>query len=79
MSSREPAGTSRRTRTSKGRRETGGASPWHDAFHRLRRNRLAMLGGGILLLLILASALAPWIAPFPFDRTELGYGAKPPT
>lgn len=38
-----------------------------------------MLGLGILLCFILAAALAPWIAPFPFDKTNLPYGAKPPT
>lgn len=56
-----------------------GTSPWHNALRRLRRNRLAMLGLLILLGLILASVLAPWIAPFPYDRTDLRFGAKPPT
>jgi oligopeptide transport system permease protein len=55
-----------------------GASPWHDAFRRLRRNRLAMLGLGVLLVFVLAAMLAPWIAPFPYDKTNLRYGAKPP-
>jgi oligopeptide transport system permease protein len=56
-----------------------GASPWHDAFRRLRRNRLATLGVVILAGFVLAAALAPWIAPFPYDKTNLSYGAKPPT
>ncbi len=38
-----------------------------------------MLGGATLSALIVASVLAPWIAPFAFDRTDLRYGAKPPT
>lgn len=56
-----------------------GASPWQDAFTRLRRNRLAMLGLGILAAFALASLAAPWIAPYAYDRMDLPYGAKPPT
>jgi len=56
-----------------------GASPWQDAFGRLRRNRLAMLGLTVLLVFVLAAILAPWLAPFSFDKTNLPYGAKPPT
>ncbi len=70
--SHQPRATSREQRPS-------GASPWHDAFRRLRRNRLALLGGGLLFALVLASVLAHWIAPFPFDRTDLRYGARPPS
>ena len=33
----------------------------------------------VLTIFVLAALLAPWIAPFPFDRTNLPYGAKPPT
>ncbi|MEK7206095.1 MAG: ABC transporter permease [candidate division NC10 bacterium] len=56
-----------------------GSSPWHDAFRRLRRNRLAVLGLAVLLTFVLAAVVAPWIAPFPFDKTDLRYGAKPPS
>ena len=56
-----------------------GASPWHDAFRRLRRNRLAVLGLAVLMTFVLAAVVAPWIAPFPFDKTDLRYGAKPPS
>ncbi|MFI5340345.1 MAG: ABC transporter permease [Candidatus Methylomirabilales bacterium] len=56
-----------------------GASPWHDALRRLQRNRLAMLGLLVLAGFVLAAVLAPWIAPFPFDRTNLRYGANPPS
>ncbi len=62
------------------KRDAGpGASPWQDAFGRLRRNRLAMLGLTALLVFVLAAILAPWIVPFSFDKTNLPYGAKPPT
>ena len=40
------------------------SSLWSDAFYRLTRNKAAMIGGGILILLILCAVLAPWIAPY---------------
>jgi oligopeptide transport system permease protein len=38
-----------------------------------------MLGLVVLLTFVLAAVVAPGIAPFPFDRTDLRYGAKPPS
>lgn len=89
MKSREPGirrrwvaesrGASNVTGLERGRQATSGASPWHDTFRRLRRNRLAMVGLLVLVSFVLTAVLAPWIAPFPFDRTNLQYGAKSPT
>ncbi len=31
----------------------------------LRHNRLGLVGGGLLLVVVLAAVLAPWIAPYP--------------
>jgi len=56
-----------------------GASPWHDTVRRLRQNRLAMLGLVVLAGFVLAAAFAPGIAPYPYDQTNLRYGAMPPT
>ena len=56
-----------------------GVSPWQDALRRLRRNRVATLGLAVLAAFALASLAAPWIAPYAYDRTDLPYGAKPPT
>ncbi len=39
-------------------------SLWRDAWARLRRNPVAMAGGGVVLLLLLVSATAPLIAPY---------------
>jgi oligopeptide transport system permease protein len=33
----------------------------------------------VLLTVVLAAVVAPWLAPFPFDKTDLRYGAKPPS
>lgn len=54
-------------------------SPWHDALHRLRRNRPAMAGLALLVAFVAAAFLAAWIAPYPYDKTDLRHGAKPPT
>lgn len=50
-----------------------------EVFLRLRRNRLAMLGLVILLVLVLAALLANWIAPYPFDRQDLNCTFNPPS
>ncbi len=61
------------------RRAASGASPWTDAVRRLRRNRVAMVGLGILMTLVLAAMAAPWVAPYPYDKTDLRYGPQSPT
>ena len=66
-------------RVSRQGRAPSGASPWQDALRRLRRNRVAMLGLVILATFGLASLAAPWLAPYAYDKTNLPYGAKPPT
>jgi oligopeptide transport system permease protein len=40
---------------------------------------MAMLGLLILATFGLASLAAPWLAPYAYDKTNLPYGAKPPT
>ena len=60
-------------------RAVSAASPWMDALRRLRRNRVAMLGLAILTAFALAAVVAPWVAPYPYDRTDLRYGARSPT
>lgn len=42
------------------------ANLWLDAWHRLIRNRAALVGGIIIIALLLVSLLAPLIAPFPY-------------
>ena len=52
---------------------------WSDAIYRLTRNRAAMFGAFILLILILSAALAPWIAPYSYSFQNLELGASPPS
>jgi oligopeptide transport system permease protein len=41
---------------------------WGDALHRLVQNRLAVLGGIIILLMALAAIFAPIVAPYGYQR-----------
>ena len=54
-------------------------SLWSDALYRLSRNRAAMLGGFVLIMLIICAALAPWIAPYSYSFQNLELGASPPS
>ncbi len=55
-------------------------SLWSDAIHRLTRNKAAMLSGFILILLIIAAALAPWISPYGYEEMNFEkFGAYPPS
>jgi len=56
-----------------------GTSLWADAWVRLRRNRLALLGLGIILFFSLVSILTPWIAPYGYEQQNLALGASPPS
>ncbi|MFA5496456.1 MAG: ABC transporter permease [Porticoccaceae bacterium] len=56
-----------------------GTSLWADAWVRLRRNRLALIGLGIILFLALVSILTPWIAPYGYEQQNLALGASPPS
>lgn len=58
--------------------DEAGASLWQDAFRRLRRNRMALLGFIYLLLMFTLALLAPWISPFAYDEMDLMLGASAP-
>ncbi len=57
----------------------GAKSPAGEAWRRLRRNRLAMLGAALLVAMVAMAALTPWIAPYPYAKTQLAYGPRPPS
>ncbi len=50
---------------------TKGRSLWVDALYRLVRNRAAMVGGIVIILLILTAIFAPFIAPRDYDDATL--------
>jgi len=56
-----------------------GSSLWHDAWLRLRKNKLALFGGGVLLFMVVIALLTPWIAPYSYEAQNLDLGASPPS
>ena len=56
-----------------------GRSLWQDAWARLRKNHLAVLGLAVLLFMIVIALLTPWIAPYAYDAQNLDLGATPPS
>ena len=55
------------------------SSLWTDAFRRLFKNKAAVAGAIVLLVLIVLAAFAPWIAPYPYAYQNLDLGASPPS
>ena len=56
-----------------------GTSLWEDAWIKLRKNRMALIGLGLLVFLCLVSLLTPWIAPYGYEEQNLLLGATPPS
>jgi oligopeptide transport system permease protein len=56
-----------------------GVSLWQDAWTRLRKNRLAMVGLGFLVLIMFLALITPWIAPYGYEEQNLLLGATPPS
>ena len=53
-------------------------TPWRELWRRFRRQPVALLAGGFVLILIVLAVIAPWIAPFDaenyFDYDRLNDG-----
>ena len=56
-----------------------GSSLWHDAWLRLRKNKMALFGGVTLLVFIIIAILTPLIAPYSYETQNLDLGATPPS
>jgi oligopeptide transport system permease protein len=56
-----------------------GTSLWQDAWRRLRRNRMAVLGAIILGIIVLACLLVSWLSPYGYEQQDLVLGAAPPS
>ena len=56
-----------------------GASLWHDAWLRLKKNRAAVTGGMALAIMVVLAILTPWIAPYGYEAQNLDLGATPPS
>ncbi|HWV16665.1 MAG TPA: ABC transporter permease [Cellvibrio sp.] len=56
-----------------------GRSLTQDAWIRLRKNKMAMLGLCVLLFFIVIALLTPWIAPYSYEEQHLDLGASGPS
>ena len=66
----------------RGARWLGGersSSLWRDAWRRLLRNRLAVAGGVVVVLLCLVAIFADFLAPLPYTKTNFGRLNEPPS
>jgi oligopeptide transport system permease protein len=55
-----------------------GRSPWRDAWLRLRKNRLAVFGGGVLIIVALTCVAGPWLSPYGYEDIALDHTFSPP-
>lgn len=58
--------------------ETEGRSLQQEAWRELKKNRVALISGAIILIICAISLLAPWLAPYPFDEQYLDQVLKAP-
>lgn len=54
-------------------------SLWQDGFYRLQKNKLAIIGIIILLIIGISALLAPWLSPYSYAEQDLALGASPPS
>ncbi len=55
-----------------------GNSLWHDAWLRLRKNRLAVFGLASLTIIAVACVVGPWVSPYGYEEQSLQLGASGP-
>jgi ABC-type dipeptide/oligopeptide/nickel transport system permease subunit len=55
------------------------SSPWHMAWRRYRRNRVALAGGAIAVLILLVAILAPLLAPGGYEYSNLSETLQGPS
>jgi oligopeptide transport system permease protein len=56
-----------------------GHSLWQDAWHRLRKNRMALFGGFFILLMMLSSFFGPMLVPHGYQEQNLQLRESPPS
>ncbi|HRE79791.1 MAG TPA: ABC transporter permease [Opitutaceae bacterium] len=56
-----------------------GSSLWHDAWLRLKKNRLAVFGAFTLIIVALACFLGPLVSSYGYEEQNLDLGASPPS
>ncbi len=56
-----------------------GTSLWQDAWRRLRKNKLAVIGGITLMVVTLLCLLTPLVSPYGYEQQDLVLGAAAPS
>lgn len=56
-----------------------GSSLWRDAWHRLSKNKIAVFGGTMLIVLAVACIVGPWLSPYGYEDNNLDNTFSPPT
>lgn len=56
-----------------------GTSLWQDAWHRLAKNKLAVFGGSVLIVLAVACIVGPWLSPYGYEENNLNNTFSPPS
>ncbi|MDB4474115.1 ABC transporter permease [Opitutaceae bacterium] len=56
-----------------------GTSLWKDAWHRLTKNKLAVFGGSVLIVLAVACIVGPWLSPYGYEDNNLNNTFSPPS
>ena len=56
-----------------------GVSLWLDAWRRLRKNRLAVAGGVVLILVATVAVVGPWLSGYAYDEQDTALGAAAPS
>ena len=59
--------------------QVGGTSLGQDAWERLKRNRMAQVGGILFLSITLLCIFGPLFSTYSFEQQDLAYGAQPPS
>jgi oligopeptide transport system permease protein len=55
------------------------SSLWADSWKQLSKNKAALIGLVILIILITASIFAPWLTPYSYEEQDLALGASKPS
>lgn len=56
-----------------------GTSLWQDAWHRLRKNKLAVISVAVLAFVLLCATCGPWLSPYDYDQQDTALGAVAPS